>query len=188
VAPDAAPPPAGGPFGLDGPETARLAELCAEAAAPLGVDGARLVAEIGRGRPLGEALGLPAGLAEALYARAHTWFAAGRHDRAEALFRAVCALDGRSADAWIGYGVCLRLRGAGREAGLAVATAVALRPDWALARVHAAGLAAATGEWDLAARHLAAFAACDGPDTPSDLRREAAQLGRAMAQRQGQAR
>ncbi|WP_210249606.1 hypothetical protein, partial [Methylobacterium oryzihabitans] len=106
---------------------------------PLGVDGARLVAEIARGRPLGEALGLPAGLGEALYARAHTWFAAGRHDRA-------------------------------------------------VARVHAAGLAAATDEWDLAARHLAAFAACDGPDTPPELRREAAQLGRAVAQRQGQAR
>lgn len=171
-----------GPFGLDEAETELLARVCAEVAEPLGIDGAGLVDGLRRGRTLGAALRLPASLAEALYARAHTWFSAGRHERAEDLFRALCVLDGGGGDYWVGYGVCLRLRGASREAGLAFATAAALRPDWAVAHFHAAGLAMAMENWELGTEHLRAFERCDGPDTPPDMRQEAARLQLAAAQ------
>jgi len=157
--------------------------LFAEASADLGLDGAHIYAALRAGRSLGVALGLPEGVTEALYGRAHTWFAAGRHDRAEPLFRALCALDGACADYWVGHGVCLHLRGANAEAGIAFATAAALRADWAVPHFHAAGLAAAEGRWGRAAEHLAAFRVRQDRDTPEALIREAGRLAAALAQR-----
>lgn len=171
------------PFGLDPEDGALLGTLFAEAAAALGLDGARIYAALREGRTLGAALGLPEGVAEALYRRAHTWFAAGRHDRAEPLFRALCALDSGSADYWVGHGVCLHLRGADAEAGIAFAAAAALRPDWAVPHFHAAGLAIARGDRASAAEHLAAFRDRQDRQTPEALIREAERLAGALAQR-----
>lgn len=171
------------PFGLDPEESALLASLFVEAAADLGLDGARIYAALRAGQTLGAALGLPESVVEVLYARAHTWFAAGRSDRAEPLFRVLCALDGACADHWVGHGVCLHLRGADSEATIAFATAAALRPDWAVPHFHAAGLAVAQGGWDRAAEHLFAFRERQDRDTPEALVREAGRLAAALAQR-----
>lgn len=170
-------------FGLDEADDALLGAVFAEAAGGLGLDGARIYAALREGRTLGEALGLPSRVGEALYQRAHNWFTAGRHDRAEASFRVLCILDGRDADHWVGYGVCLRMRDNRPEAELAFATAAALRPGWAVPHFHAASLAIARERWSDADAHLRAFETCrDGP-VPEAMHREAARLAGALAER-----
>ncbi len=172
-------------FGLDEAETEMLGALFAEAAASRGLDGAAIFASLREGATLGQALGLPPRLGEALYARAHGWFNAGRHDRAEALFRALCVLDGRDADHWVGYGVCLRMREARQEAGLAFATAAAIRPAWAVPHFHGAAVAIADERWDEARAHLQAFGRHAGTAVPEAMRGEAARLAAALNLRAG---
>ncbi|MBE7248994.1 MAG: hypothetical protein INR63_28965 [Actinomycetospora chiangmaiensis] len=171
------------PFGLNPAEGELLNQLLSEVAAPLGLDGARIYVALREGRTLGEALGLPADLTDVLYLRAHTWFSAGRPDRAGPVFRALCALDGRCADHWVGHGVCLTLSGAEDEAEIAFATAAALRPDWAVPHFHAAGLAVSRGRWEAARAHLSAFLARRDPGLPETMLREAGRLEAAMARR-----
>lgn len=173
------------PFGLGQAEIELLAQVLSEAAAPLGIDGAALVDGLAAGRSLGEALRLPPGLGDVLYANAHTWFAAGRPDRAEALFRALCVIQGGVADHWVGYGICLRVSDRTREASLAFATAVALRPDWAIARFHAADSAIAQADWAGGSGHLDAFEHHLGPDVPPNMRQEASRLRLAVAHHRG---
>lgn len=169
-----------GAFGLEAGEADTMRRAFTEAIDGLGLDGAGLFAQLAAGRTLIEALRLPAGLGEAVYARAHAWFSAGRFDRAEQLFRALCVLDGRSADHWVGYGICLGLRQHHAEAALAFATAAALRPDWAVPHYHAAVAAAAQGR-RAAAAHLDAFAA--RADAPAAMRQDAERLAAALALR-----
>lgn len=171
------------PFGLDSAEGDLLSQLFSEAAAPLGIDGAGVYAALRAGRTLGEALGFPADLTDVLYLRAHTWFTAGRPDRAGPLFRALCALDGRCADHWVGHGVCLTLSGAEDEAEIAFATAAALRSDWAVPHFHAAGLAIARGRWEAARAHLGAFRGRQDPGLPDTMLREAGRLEAAITRR-----
>jgi len=171
------------PFGLNPAEGDLLCQLFSAAAAPLGLDGASIYAALREGQTLGEALGFPAELADVLYLRAHTWFTAGRPDRAGALFRVLCALDGRCADYWVGHGVCLTLSGAQDEAEIAFATAAALRPDWAAPHYHAAGLAVSQGRWEAARAHLGAFHARRNPEVPERMLREVRRLEAAVARR-----
>lgn len=171
------------PFGLDPDEGELLSQLLSEVAAPLGLDGARIYAALREGRTLGEALGFPAVLTDVLYLRAHTWFSAGRPERAGPVFRALCALDGRCADHWVGHGVCLTLSGAEDEAEIAFATAAALRPDWAVPHFHAAGLAVSRGRWEAARAHLSTFRARQDQALPETMLREAGRLEAAVAQR-----
>lgn len=172
-------------FGLVGEEAVAFADAFAAAAEPLGLDGRRVIDALSRGGTLGDALGLPPRFVELLYSRAHGLFTAGRHDRAEPLFRALCAVDAPTADYWVGYGLCLRQRDANGEAALAFATAAALRPAWAVPQFHAAQLALAQGRWAAAAEHLDAFHDRDGAEVPDAMRREAERQSRALAIRAG---
>lgn len=172
-------------FGLDGEETRAFTDAFAALAEPMGLDGRHIVAALSRGDTLGEALGLPPGFTDLLYSRAHGLFSAGRQDRAEPLFRALCVVDGRTADNWVGYGLCLRQRDEDAQATLAFATAAALRPDWAVPQFHAAQVALAQDRWAEAAAHLDAFRERDGASVPAAMRREAQRQSRALALRAG---
>lgn len=149
--------PLGTALGLDAAELELLGELFAEAAGALGIEGRPVFRRLAAGAPLKEALGLPAGTEQVLYARAHRWFAAGRPDRAEPLFHALCLLDGSDADAWVGYGICLKLRSALPDAAMAFEVAGRLRPDWPIPDFHALETALRGGDRALAAEHLARF-------------------------------
>lgn len=167
-------------LGLDAAETAVFRAVFEDLAAPLGLDGSGIVDRLSAGATLGEALDLPAGLGEVLYGRAHHLFTAGRHDRAEPLFRALCIIDGRSADHWVGYALCLRQRGEEGEAALALATAAALRPDWAVPQFHAAQSALAQDRWTAAGAHLDAFHSRIDATVPAGMCREAARQRQAL--------
>lgn len=169
-----------GPFGLDPAGLGLLADVLAPALAPFGVRATDFLDDVGRGESVGRALGLPERLTEALYARAHALFATGRLDRAEALFRVLCILDGGEADHWMGYGICLQERGAHADATVGYATAAALRPDWAVPHYHAARLALAGEHWTKAGDHLLAFAERDAAGLPAVMRQEAARMTRAL--------
>ncbi|QJP15548.1 hypothetical protein G3545_18940 [Starkeya sp. ORNL1] len=160
-------------LGLDAGETAVLGKLFGAATAALGIEGGPIFERLSKGETLGGALALPAGTDEVLYARAHRWFAAGRPERAEPLFQALCLLDGTSADYWIGYGVCLKLRGAFTEAAMAFEIAGRLRPDWAMPDFHTLEIALRTGDFTAAAEHLKNFDAHAGAgDIPDAVRAE----------------
>lgn len=167
-------------FGLDSEETLAFAEAFTALAEPLGLDGRGIVDALSRGETLGQALGLPPRFAELLYARAHSLFSAGRHDRAEPLFRALCVIDAPTADYWVGYGLCLRQRDEDAQAALAFATAAALRPGWAVPQFHAAQLALAQERWTQAAAHLDAFHDRDDGAVPAGMRREARRQSRGL--------
>ena len=170
-------------FGLDAAEMAVLRDVFGDVAGGLGLDGSKILDGLAGGLTLGQVLGLPPNFGEVLYARAHNWFAAGRHERAEGLFRALCIIDGRTADYWVGYGVCLRRRDNRAEAAVAFATAAALRPDWAVPYFHAAELAIAGEDWAGAAAHLRVFQEHEGVDLPAAMRKEAARLRKALSLR-----
>lgn len=167
-------------LGLDVAETAVFRAVFADLAAPLGLDGSGIVDRLSAGATLGEALDLPAGLGEVLYGRAHHLFTAGRLDRAEPLFRTLCIIDGRTADHWVGYALCLRRRGEEGEAALSLATAAALRPDWAVPQFHAAQSALAQDRWTAAGAHLDAFQSKIDASVPVGMRREAARQRQAL--------
>ena len=97
---------------------------------------AGLVKAMDGGTPLASFLGLSPQLLEALYGRAFAFFDAGHVDRAEAIFRALCVLDGQRADHWMGLGICARLRDDLDSAMVAFSTASSLRGDWAVPRFH----------------------------------------------------
>ena len=178
--------PREGFLGLAEEEVALLGQVFAASVADLGIDGRAVFDGLRRGRTLAQALGLPPEVNEVLYARAHGWFAAGRHDRAEALFRALSVLDPRSADAWVGFGICLKLREAWDEAAAALAAAAALRPDWAIPHFHAVELEVRRGRWAEAEAHLDVFDRRAGTgDVPAEIHREAGRL-RAIIDLQGE--
>lgn len=170
-------PPAA--FGLSAEETKQLGELFGEALASLGLDGERLFAALAEGRPLTEALGLPAGAVDLLYGRAHQWFAVGRPDRAEPLFRTLCLL-AAAPDHLVGYGVCLAARGAHAPAAAVLNDAARMRPDWPLPHLRLADIALRQGDLDAARRALAAYDARAAGAAAGPLAAEAARLRRAL--------
>ncbi|WP_062012781.1 hypothetical protein [Aureimonas sp. AU4] len=139
-----------------------------------------LLSAIRADRPLSEGLGLPPGAGEVLYARATQWFAVGRPEKAEPLFRILCMLDGASADHWVGHGVCLHLADRIEPARLAFETASRLRPGWAVPLFHLAALAVRERRWGDAVAALEQFGLHADADTPETMRREAQRL-RTMA-------
>ncbi len=74
---------------------------------------------------------------------------------------------------WIGYGVCLKLRGAFAEAAMAFEIAGRLRPDWAMPDFHTLEIALRTRDFTAAAEHLKNFDAHAGAgDIPDAVRAE----------------
>jgi Flp pilus assembly protein TadD len=163
-------------FGLAPDESEALGRLLHEVAAAKGLDARRLVTELDGGRSIGAALGLPAELGDVLYARAHRWFEAGRPERAEPLFRALCTLDGSVADHWVAHGICLRLLDRVEAAETAFVTAVRLRPDWDVPFLHLAGVLARRGHAEAAEKALDAFEARRGASTPETIVEESRRL------------
>lgn len=167
-------------LGLSAEEADAVGEAVASQLDGLGLDGAAVFARIRRGLPLAEALGFPGGTADLLYGRAYRWLQVGRPERAEPLFRALCVLDGRIADHWIGYGLCLRERRADQDAALAFETAVRLRPEWAVAHFHAFAQSATLGDWPRADEHWRRFTERADDGTPAAIRDEAKRLRAAV--------
>ncbi|MDC9823025.1 hypothetical protein PRN20_04715 [Devosia sp. ZB163] len=178
---------AGTLFGLTGTDADLLEQTCGEALGAAGVDAGRLFDRLRQGQSLGVALGLPPDVTELIYARAHRWFVAGRPDRAEPLFRALCAAEGGTADYWVGLGVCLRLRGDYAGASLAFSMATDLRPDWAVPAFHAAELALQRRDRISAEAELRRFRRLSDAATPERMKDEISRMEQALsAQKQAE--
>lgn len=178
------PAPSDDGFQLTGQETAEVGAMFARTMGAMGLDGERIFAALAAGRTLGEALGLPSGAVDLLYARAHQWVALGRADRAEPLFRALCLLTGQ-ADHFVGHGLCLAERGAFAAATLAFEDAARLRPGWPLPHLRRAEVALRQHDRAAAARALSdydAAVAAAGRSNPvaSAIAAEAQRLRRAL--------
>ena len=162
----------GASLGLNDAELDLLGMLFGEFASASGLNGTAIFTRMRQGKSIGEALDLPKGSNELLYDRAHKWFSAGRIDKAQPLFRALCILDGRDANYQIGYSVCLRQSGDLDQAKLAMERALLLRPDWAVARYHAIELFARTGDWARVTAELAVFDRLPTADLPRQMLQE----------------
>lgn len=180
----AADSPLGRALGLDDKEVSLLGQLFSEATAQYGINGTRVFSQLTAGANLGQALALSPDIVELIYARAYGWFAQSRADRAEPLFRALCLLDDRCADYWIGYGACLRINNQPETAAKAFKAAAALRPEWAIPHFHALELAVSRKDWDEARNHLTAYEARANTDTPPDIVAEVGKLRLALQIRQ----
>jgi Flp pilus assembly protein TadD len=97
---------------------------------------AGMASALDAGRSFASILGLSPQILDVLYGRAFALFDAGHADRAEAMFRSLCVLDGQRADHWMGLGVCARIRDDLDSAMVAFSTASSLRGDWAVPYFH----------------------------------------------------
>lgn len=173
-------------LGLGPAEVDLMGELFVEVLRGSGIEAAPIFERLKRGASIGEALAVPPGVARMLYARAHQWFAAGRPDRAEELFRTLCIIDGDSADNWVGWGICLRMADRLDQAVFAFETAARLAPDSAVPPFHALELRLARGELEAARDALARYDARAASGVPDPLRAEAERFRAALAlRRQG---
>jgi len=135
------------------------------------------------GHSLAQALRISKVAAEFLYARGHKWFAAGRIDRAESIFRALCIVAPDEAEFRVGLGICLRRREAWFEAREAFEMAARLRPDWPLPLFHKLELLMRREAWEAAAAALLAFEARGGAEGPPAFARAAGRYRRALEMR-----
>lgn len=172
-------------FGLSVDEAALAEAFCREALADQGINGGALFKRLGRGEGLAGALGLTPAILDALYARAHRWFAVGHPEKAEPLFRVLCVVDPALADYWTGHGICLRLLNQIEAARMAFQTAARLRPDWSVPAFHLCELSILRGDIGAASDHLARFKASADAQTPAQMRTEAARFERAIEFRHG---
>lgn len=145
---------------------------------------AGMAAALDAGKPLASFLGLSPQLLEVLYGRAFAFFDAGHVDRAEAMFRSLCILDGQRADHWMGLGICARLRDDLDSALVAFSMASTLRSDWAVPHFHIfeihmrrADTKAASALIPRIEAHLA--------DLPPQMREEFARFRMALQRRAG---
>jgi len=161
-------------------EVTAVGNVFVEATRTMGLDGAKVFEGLRQGKTMGEALGMPSGVRDLLYSRAHRWFSIGRIDRAEPLFRALCVLDQDTGDHWVGYGVCLRLREDLPNAGQAFRAASIIRGDWAVPHFHLMELAVHQQDWPAASEHLANYQQRVRPDIAPAIKAEADRLKAAI--------
>lgn len=179
-------------LGVDDEDVATVGRIFRDITARFGIDGAAVFDRLAAGQNVAQALSMPPAVVEVMYARAHGWFSQGRVDRALTLFRALCLLDERNADYWVGYGVCLRLApgdGADGErqldsASKAFEMAALLRPDWAVPYFHALELSLFRQRREQAAACLAAYEERATPDLPQAIVQEVHRLRIALESRQ----
>lgn len=172
-------------FELTGQEAETLSTLFEEALAGTGLEAGKILNSVGAGKGLAEALALPAGTSDLLYARAHQWFNIGRFDKAESLFLALCILYGEIADHWVGYGICQKINGKPQVAELAFETASHLRPDWAIPHFHRLDLTIRQGDFARAAQVLAAFDERANETVPQPILDEVTRFRTALLLREG---
>ena len=144
-------------LGLNEAEFEAFAPLFAEALSKFGMDGRSVLADLSSGKPLAKALAVPDGTADLLYARAHHWFGVGRFDKAEALFRTLCVLDGNKRDHWLGYGICLKVRSQAEASAAALLIAAEKDPSSAVPYYHLLDLAIRSGAWGEAQNWMTEF-------------------------------
>lgn len=163
-------------------DAAAVGRIFRDVTAAFGIDGAPVFERLSAGESLADALSLPPPVADAMYARAHGWFSSGRIDRALTLFRALCLLDEKNADYWVGYGVCLRMTAPAEDAAQldtawrALEVAALLRPEWPIPHFHAFDLSLFQQRWERARLCLAAYEERATPDVPSAIVQEAQRL------------
>ncbi len=162
--------------GIDDDGMATVARIFRDVTAAFGINGAPVFDRLASGQSLAQALSVSPAVADVMYARAHSWFSLGRVDRAQTLFRALCLLDERNADYWIGYGVCLRMAQQSDSAWKAFEIAAILRPDWAVPHFHALELSLSLRQWDRARDCLAAYDKTVTPEIPMSIVQEAQRL------------
>ena len=165
---------------INGDDGGALAEALAGASVGASDLGA-LVDALRSGATLLAALGLPAKTTDLLYAQAHARFAAGRPVEALPLFHALCVLDGRAVDHWLGLGICLRHAGRMDEARIAFQTARRLDPDAPAPAYHLAEFLMQAGEVAAARVCLDVFARAPMGPAKASLAAGAARLAAAAA-------
>lgn len=134
------------------------------------------------GQPVAEVLGLPPRSVDLIYSQAFALLNAGRASAARRLFAALCVLDGRNVDHWLGHGLCLVAAGAMREAKLAFTTAHSLAPAAAAPAFHLATLALKENDRTTAAAFLQIFAAAPNGPEKSTLAPAARQMINVLAE------
>lgn len=102
-------------------------------------------------------LNLPIQTADALYAAAFTNLSAGRLERAERLFGALCLLDDNRPESCLGYGICLARRGDRANAETVFQLAASMNSHWAVPHFHLASIYIADCRWQAADAALMAF-------------------------------
>jgi hypothetical protein len=172
--------PLAGRLGLSERQLALLGDLFAVAMSRCGIDGRAIFDRLVDGLPLAEALGVPRSVVPVLYARAYHLFNAGQHGRAEAIFRSLCALDGKAVDHWLGFGICLRRREAFDEAAFAFGIAARLEDRWAVPHFHLLELAMRLEAWAAAGDELAMFDSFLDRTTPAPMIAEAERFRAAL--------
>lgn len=125
---------------------------------------ARVLKGLSAGQTIGEALGLPHGACDLIYAQAYAQFNAGHPEKAHPLFAALCVLDGQTFDHWLGLGICLRHRKETTQAQVAFETARSLAPAAAAPAFHLAHLMLELGEHAQARQNLSVYR--DAPQGP----------------------
>ena len=176
-----------GALGVSVEDLETVGETFATLLGQIGIDGKLIFQRMSEGKTLASALSAPSGALEILYSRAHSWFSIGRIDKAEFLFRALCAMAGNVADYWIGYGICLKLEGRLAEAERAFAIGAEQRPGWAIPHFHLAETFLRSGDRDKARVELERFDACVDGDVPEFLLTQAERFRTALAFRSGTA-
>ncbi|MGV6872539.1 hypothetical protein ACUSIJ_07580 [Pseudochelatococcus sp. B33] len=183
----------------DDEDMAAVRRIFRDVTAAFGIDGAPVFERLAAGQSVAQALSVSPAVVDVLYARAHGWSSLGRVDRAQTLFRALCLLDERNADYWVGYGVCLRMAplpdSASRSerarqydsARKAFEAAALLRPDWAIPHFHALELSLFLRRWDQARACLVAYEERMTPEIPLSIVQEAQRLRAILETRQAAA-
>lgn len=144
---------------LDKDHIELLGRLFTEVLSPIPIDAHQIFVKLNQGYSMGEALSIPPGVINLLYARAYKWLSVQRMDRAERLFRTLCILNPKQADYWVGYGLCLMARQAWEEASQHFQQASALRPSWPVPYFHHLDLSLRLSRWEEARKCLAGLEA-----------------------------
>ena len=154
--------------GLDERDLDACQKVLAELGGEIGFNAEAVFAQMRKGVPLIEALGLPHKTADALYAHAYAQFNAGEVQLAMPLFQALTFLEPGVRDYWLGFGICARSLEDSTLAQMAFLTAASLTPNTAAPAFHLCELYCHTTDWPKAQSALASYDAA-GP-TPEKLR------------------
>lgn len=141
------------------------AQVFAACTDKLGVNGGKIFQSFVQTGSFKDAFGVSDAAIEALYARAHQQFTIGQYDRAEEIFRTLCALDRQRSEFWLGLGICYRVRGEDDAALRMFDRAANLAPDEAIPQFHKLDLFMRQEDWTKAATACRAYEAkADGSE------------------------
>lgn len=145
--------------GLSPDATKVAAQIFAACTEKLGIDGDKIFQSFVATGSFKTALGVTDAAIEGLYGRAHQQFLIGQYERAEEIFRTLCALDRSRSDFWLGLGICYRVRGDDAAALRMFDRAADLVPSDAIPHFHRFDVFMRQENWDEAVQACAAFEA-----------------------------